>query len=153
MQAGIQPVMINVREKDQMKQQKAYLGAVLKMGDKSDAIPFMQPGAAMEYALSSSIKKLSVEEKPTLGLLQGHGEPTLQAIQQANQALSILYNVEMVTMSDTASIPDRIRTLVIIPLSVIGDFEQRGALGGELRHHLAALLLAVDQGKLGHRDP
>ena len=114
MQAGIQPVMINVREKDQMKQQKAYLGAVLKMGDKSDAIPFMQPGAAMEYALSSSIKKLSVEEKPTLGILQGHGEPTLQAIQQANQALSILYNVEMVTMSDTASIPDRIRTLVII---------------------------------------
>src|ERR1043165_5158602 len=29
-QAGVQPVMINVREKDQMKQQKAYLGAVLK---------------------------------------------------------------------------------------------------------------------------
>ena len=60
-QSGVQPVMINVREKDQMKQQKAYLGAVVQMGDKSEAIPFMQPGAAMEYALSSSIKKLSVE--------------------------------------------------------------------------------------------
>ena len=29
MQNGIQPVMINVREKDQMKQQRAYMGAVL----------------------------------------------------------------------------------------------------------------------------
>ncbi|MEX2589399.1 MAG: GldG family protein, partial [Chitinophagales bacterium] len=29
MQAGIQPVMINVRDKDQVKQQKAYLGAKL----------------------------------------------------------------------------------------------------------------------------
>ncbi|MBK5286260.1 MAG: Gldg family protein [Bacteroidia bacterium] len=113
-QSGIQPVMINVREKDQMKQQKAYLGAVIQMGDKSDAIPFMQPGAAMEYALSSSIKKLSVAEKPTIGILQGHGEPSLQAIQQANQALSILYTVEPVTLNDTGSILDRIRTLAII---------------------------------------
>jgi gliding-associated putative ABC transporter substrate-binding component GldG len=114
MQAGIQPVMINVREKDQMKQQKAYLGAVVKMGDKSDAIPFMQPGAAMEYALSSSIKKLSVSEKPVIGVLQGHGESSLQAIQQANQALSILYSVEPVTLTDSTPVPDRIRTLAII---------------------------------------
>jgi len=113
-QAGVQPVMINVREKDQMKQQKAYLGAVVKMGDKSEAIPFMQPGSAMEYALSSSIKKLSVSDKPTIGLLQGHGEPTQQALQQVNNALSILYNVETVTLSDSAPIPDKIKTLVII---------------------------------------
>src|SRR6185295_4488658 len=84
------------------------------MGDKSEAIPFMQPGSAMEYALSSSIKKLSVSDKPTIGLLQGHGEPTQQAIQQVNNALSILYNVEAVTLSDSAPIPDKIKTLVII---------------------------------------
>ena len=113
-QAGVQPVMINVREKDEMKQQKAYLGALLQMGEKTDVIPFMQPGAAMEYALSSSIKKLSVAEKPTVGLLQGHGEPSLQAMQQAYQALSILYDVEPLTLSDTAPIPDRIKTLAIV---------------------------------------
>lgn len=113
-QAGVQPVMINVREKDQMKQQKAYLGAVLQMGEKTDVIPFMQPGAAMEYALSSSIKKLSVAEKPKVGLLQGHGEPTLQAMQQAYQALSILYDVETVTLSDSAPIADNVKTLVIV---------------------------------------
>ena len=54
-QAGISPVMINVREKDQVKQQKAFLGAVIEMGEQTDVIPFMQPGEAMEYALTTSI--------------------------------------------------------------------------------------------------
>lgn len=113
-QSGVQPVMINVREKDQMKQQKAYLGAVLQMGDRNDVIPFVQPGAAIEYALSSSIKKLSVADKPVIGILQGHGEATLQTMQQVQGALSILYNAEPVTLSDSAPIPDNIKTLVII---------------------------------------
>lgn len=113
-QAGVQPVMINVREKDQMKQQKAYLGAEVQMGDRTDVIPFMQPGSAMEYSLSSSIKKLSVTDKPAVGILQGHGEPSLQAMQQANAALSILYSVEPVNLSDTTPIPDNIKTLAII---------------------------------------
>jgi ABC-type uncharacterized transport system involved in gliding motility auxiliary subunit len=33
-QKGIRPVLINVRQKDQMQQQKAYLGAVLSLGDR-----------------------------------------------------------------------------------------------------------------------
>lgn len=113
-QSGVQPVMINVREKDQLKQQKAYLGAVLQMGEKTDAIPFMQPGAAMEYALSSSIKKLSVGDKPTIGILQGHGEASLQSMMQVQNSLSVLYNVEPVNVSDTDPIPDNIHTLAII---------------------------------------
>ena len=52
MQAGIRPVMINVREKDQMKQQKAYLGAIIEVGDQKEVIPFIEPGSALEYALS-----------------------------------------------------------------------------------------------------
>ena len=112
--SGVQPVMINVRDKDQMKQQKAYLGAVIQMGERTEVIPFMQPGAAMEYALSSSIKKLSVAEKPVIGILQGHGEPSLRAMQQAQNALSVLYAVEEVTLNDTVSIPERIRTLAVI---------------------------------------
>ena len=58
MQDGVQPIMINVREKDQVKQQKAFMGAVIELGEQKETIPFIQPGAAMEYSLSSSIKKL-----------------------------------------------------------------------------------------------
>jgi len=114
LQAGIQTVMINVREKDEMKQQKAFLGAVLKMGDQSDVIPFLQPGAAMEYALSSSIKKLSVKEKPKIAFLQGQGEPELDEMQQVRSVLSVLYDVSSYTINDTTAIPTTYKTLVIV---------------------------------------
>jgi len=114
MQNGIQPVMINVREKDQMKQQKAYLGAVVQLGEKKEVIPFMQPGAAMEYALSSNIKKLTVDNKPAIGWLQGHGEPPLAAVTQAVNALSVLYSIEEVQLTDTTPVPSNLRTLAIV---------------------------------------
>ncbi|HXH19421.1 MAG TPA: Gldg family protein [Chitinophagales bacterium] len=114
LQSGIQTVMINVREKDEMKQQKAYLGAVLKMGDQSDVIPFLQPGAAMEYALSSSIKKLSVKEKTKVAFVQGHGEPSLDEMQQVRSILNVLYDISAYTINDTDAIPTSYKTLVIV---------------------------------------
>lgn len=114
MQAGIQPVIINSREKDQSVQKKAYLGAVIQKGENDDIIPFMQPGAAMEYALSSSIKKLSVSEKPVIGLLQGHGEPAINAMQQVMSSLNILYQVETVTLVDSTNLLDKFNTVVIV---------------------------------------
>jgi ABC-type uncharacterized transport system involved in gliding motility auxiliary subunit len=113
-QSGIQPIMINVRERDQMKQQRAYLGALIQMGDRKEVIPFIQPGAAMEYALSTNIKKLAVKDKPTIALLQGHGEATLSSIQQLYNQLSILYSVETIELNDTTGIPFQYKTLVVI---------------------------------------
>lgn len=48
--------MINVREKDQSKQQKAFLGAVIKAGDKKKPFRLFNPGTAMEYAFATGIK-------------------------------------------------------------------------------------------------
>ncbi len=113
-QSGIQPIMINVRERDQMKQQRAYLGAIVQMGERKEVIPFIQPGAAMEYALSTNIKKLAVKDKPTIALLQGNGEASLSSISQLYNQLSILYSIEQVTLSDTSGIPPQYKTLVVI---------------------------------------
>lgn len=113
-QAGVRPVMINVRKRDQMSQQRAYLGAVIKMGDQKEVIPAMRPGAAMEYKLSSNIKKLSVTEKPKIALLQGHGEPKLSGLGQLQQSLSVMYDVEGYNFTDTTHIPAKYSTLMII---------------------------------------
>jgi gliding motility-associatede transport system auxiliary component len=113
-QAGVRPIMINVRERDQMKQQRAYLGAVLQYQDKSEVIPFIQPGSAMEYDLSSNIKKMTVNSKPKIAFLQGNGEPSLSDLAQLNQQLSVLYDVSTVKFSDTTEIPKEYKTLVII---------------------------------------
>lgn len=114
MQEGINPVLINVREKDQVKQQKAYMGAVVHYGDKKEVIPFIQPGAAMEYSLSTSIKKMTVENKPKLGFLEGHGETSMNSMVQVMQALYVLYDVETVNLKDTGANLNKYKTLVII---------------------------------------
>ena len=112
--SGIRPVMINVREKDAMQQQQAFMGAVVSMGELQDVIPFIQPDAAMEYALSTSIKKISVVDKPAVGLIQGHGEPGLADLGQAYQALSILNSVENIDLNAEPTIADRFKTVAIV---------------------------------------
>lgn len=114
MQSGIQPILINQRDKDQVKQQKAYLGAVIEMGDKMDVIPVIQPGAAMEYALSKSLKKVSITDKPVVGLLQGHGEPSLAAMQQARSELGVMYDLQEVTLNDTANELQKFKSVAIV---------------------------------------
>ncbi len=124
LQLGIAPVMINVREKDQMTQQKAFLGAVIKLGDQQEVLPFVQPGGAMEYALTTSIKKLAVLDKPSVGMLQGHGEPGMQELSQVYQSLSILYQVEPIDLTTTAAIEPRFRAVALVnPRDSFSDFE------------------------------
>jgi len=119
-QEGIRPVIINAREKDQVKQQKVYLGAVIHIGEEKDIIPVIQPGSAMEYDLSASIKKLSIVEKPKVGWVQGHGEPGIAATMQANQELSILYDVEEINLADAGADLSIYKTIVVIaPLDTI----------------------------------
>jgi gliding-associated putative ABC transporter substrate-binding component GldG len=113
-QNGIQPVIIDSREKDKSVQKKAFLGAAVKMGEKSEVIPLIQPGSPIEYILSSAIKKLSVTQKPVVAFLQGHGEPTLEAMSQVYQTLSILNNVVTVQLNDTSKALDKFNTLVIV---------------------------------------
>ncbi|MBU0476287.1 MAG: Gldg family protein [Bacteroidetes bacterium] len=113
-QAGIRPIMINVRERDQVKQQRAYLGAIVQLGSKKEVIPFIQPGAAMEFALSSNIKKLTNENKPKVGFLQGFGTPSLTELQQANEQLQVLYDVKPFEFSDTANIPNDYKAILVV---------------------------------------
>lgn len=113
-QNGVSPVMINVTERDQVQQMRAYMGAVLKMDDRTEVIPLVQPGAAMEYAITTAIKKVSIADKPKLGLIQGYGEPTLQALPQLMDQLSVLYKVEPFRLRDTAEVPGYYRALIWI---------------------------------------
>lgn len=114
MQSGIQPILINVREKDQVKQQKAYMGATVEMGDLSDVIPVLQPGAAMEYALSKSLKKVSITEKPVVALLQGHGEPSISEMQQMQSEMMVMYDLEDVNLTEDEDVLDKYKTVAIV---------------------------------------
>ncbi|WP_430932433.1 GldG family protein [Saccharicrinis sp. 156] len=103
-EAGIQTVMIEAREKDQSITKKAYMGAVIQIGEESETIPFIQPGAQMEYALTTAIKKMTVPEKAAIGFISGHGEAGLQEMMQVTQGLDVLYVSEEVELSDSVNL-------------------------------------------------
>ncbi len=111
---GIEPKIVQTREKDEQKAIRAFLGAVVKYGDKSEVLSFIPPGGPIEYQLSTCIKKLTLTKKPFVGFLQGDGEPTMQAMQQVNAELNILYNFQSLTLSDTTIIPADCKALVMV---------------------------------------
>ncbi len=113
-QAGINPIMVNVTERDQVKQMRAYMGAVLQMGDKTEVIPVIKPGAGMEYALTTAIKKLSIKHKDKIAFTSGHGEPPISALTQVNQDLSVLNDVSELKLTDTTHIPETYKAVAII---------------------------------------
>jgi gliding-associated putative ABC transporter substrate-binding component GldG len=121
-EAGIQPLMISSREKDQSVQKKAYLGAVIQIGEESETLPFIQPGAQMEYALSTALKKMTNPEKMAIGFIQGHGEPAITNFMQVLQGLQVLYVPEEVTLSDSVNLT-KYKTLAWInPSDSIPEF-------------------------------
>ena len=97
---GIMPSIVNVRERDQVSQKRVFFGAVIRLGEKKEIIPLIQPGTAMEYSLSSGIKKLTIKDKPVIAYVTGHGEPPQDNLQQAMELLDILYTVEDADLAD-----------------------------------------------------
>lgn len=114
LQNGISPVLVNVRDQDEISQKRAFLGAVVQMGESQEVIPFIQPGAAMEYTLSTNIKKIATVDKPSIGILQGHGEPSINTLPQLANELFILYSPEDLTLTDSTTIPTKFSTIAIL---------------------------------------
>ncbi len=136
-EAGIQTVMINAREKDQQTTKKAFMGAVVQIGEETEAIPFIQPGAKMEYALTTAIKKMTVPEKDAIGFITGHGEATLDQLAQVGEGLEVLYVPEEVTLSDSVNL-SKYKTIAwinpqdTIPGEEFAILDQYLAQGGNL---------------------
>lgn len=138
MQEGIMPNIVNVRERDQMMQKRVFMGAVLKMGNDKEIIPVIQAGGAMEYDLASSIKKLSVVDKPVVGYITGHGEPPMAALQQVMTSLGVLYSVREVKLNDPVADLNKYATIIMIapsdtiPPQDLAMLDQYLAGGGNL---------------------
>lgn len=113
-QEGIQPVPVNVTEKDQVKQMLAFMGAVLQQGEETEVISFLQPNSNIEYALTRALRKLIIKDKPPVAFIQGHGEPSLQEMQQLRAQLSAMYDVQAYEMTDTAVLPSYYKSIVIV---------------------------------------
>jgi len=134
LKAGIQPFLFNAREKDQVKQQRVFMGAKIQKGTASEVIPFVNPKSSIEYALSTAIKKLSIKNKPLIGFVQGQGEPGLNAFPSVLKELDVLYRVKPVKLTDSLKNIYDYKTLVIDAAKDSFNLKQLGMLDDYLKH-------------------
>lgn len=98
-QAGIQPVEIRVIEDDQQQTKRAYMGLVISYNERKETIPVVRGVEGLEYDLTSLVRKMTRIKMPVLGVLQGHGEPSLtEKLRFLQSALSQTYEVRPVQL-------------------------------------------------------
>jgi gliding-associated putative ABC transporter substrate-binding component GldG len=112
-QAGIRPVTIDVRKQNQMTQKRAYLGAVFQYQDRREVIPFVEPGSPLEYTIANTVRKLTQDDKAVLGVLQGHGEPSLSAMRQLRDAVKGRYDLQTLSGIDSTGVPPNVDVLLV----------------------------------------
>lgn len=112
----IQPVQVNVLEKDNVQLKKVYMGLVLIFGDKHETIPLIQNVDNFEYEMTSTIKRLVSDKLPKVGFLGGFGTPDLgQDMRNITSELSKRYQVVPVsTLSGNELIDKSLDVLCII---------------------------------------
>jgi gliding-associated putative ABC transporter substrate-binding component GldG len=98
-QAGIQPVEIRVIEDDQQQTKRAYMGLVISYNERKETIPVVRGIEGLEYDLTSLVRKMTRIKMPVLGVLQGHGEPSItEKLRFLQSALSQTYEVRPVQL-------------------------------------------------------
>jgi len=113
-QQGVRPILFNVRESDQVTQKRGYMAAIISLGELKDVIPLIQSGTGMEYSLATGIKKLSVVEKSTIGIVQGYGAKGMTELAEAVQSLSILYTVQPIELTSPEPIPPTTKAVAFL---------------------------------------
>lgn len=113
-QEGIRPLLVQTRAKDRSENIQVLMGASLHMADRKAVIPAFEKGPGMEWTLTSALAQLLMVEKPLIGVLQGHHEPSLQALDELAAQLNTQYDVEATAIYDSFPINDRFTSLLII---------------------------------------
>jgi gliding motility-associatede transport system auxiliary component len=113
-QQGIPPVEVQVVKQDRFEVKKAYMGLELLYEDKKETIPVIQNLSSLEYDISSAIQRLTTKVKKKIGYTQGHGEPAISTMSEAEQELSKQYDLVPVYLSKNPSVPADLTALLII---------------------------------------
>lgn len=143
---GIPPIQFNVIGASELQVKQGYLGLAIQYAGDSKTIPFVQHPEDLEYRVISMIRDLTRTGRPAVAVLASRatGAPGQQgpSYNAVRQALGENYDVQTLSLSDTAPISDSVRALVLLdaPLTVPDSELQR--LQAYLKRGGGALVLA-----------
>ena len=114
--AGIAPIIVNVQGRNKLNKLQVYMGIVIEKGTNKETIPFLDPdpNISVEYALTKAIKKVSIDKKLKIAVLQGHQEPAIDASPDIQNELSLFYDFESYTIKPEEDISQDYKAVVII---------------------------------------
>lgn len=145
--AGIQPMLMEFREKDMEKIQNIYMGVVVKVGNKQSVIPFIDHNTPLEYEMTRILRQASDTVKPHIAFVSGHREATLAQMPQLVNELSHLTDISVVNIFTTNRLDEYNVLCIIDPKDTYTPYEKEQienylANGGRL---FIALNYAVGQ--------
>ncbi len=122
---NIPAVQVNAIEKDKIELKRVYMGIAVLYADKREVLPVVQSTRNLEYELTSAIKRVTADSLITIGILGGHGEPSVESeLSGVGELLRRQYRVQDVILEHGDLIPDEIQTLLIVgPTGSVKPFE------------------------------
>lgn len=112
--SGVRPIQVKVIKNDRFQSARAFLGLSLNFEDKHERIAVVTSLDRLEYAISSSMKKMIARRVYTIGVLTGLGTPPLSQLESLKEALTRQYDIMPVDISGGKPIPLNITVLVVV---------------------------------------
>lgn len=119
---GIQPVQMQVTDKDKFEVKAAYMGMVFLYGGKQETIPFIQSIGTLEYDITSKIKAITTTQRIKIGYLEGFASLDMSKLQQISKGLNDQYELTPVSLGLNKSVPEDVKVLLVMgPLETIPE--------------------------------
>ncbi len=121
-QFGVYPQQIEVVERDQRSLAKIYTGIVIQYLDRHETIPVAVRTDALEYELTSRIRKAVSGEDRVVGILLGDaGRDLQQEFGRLTQALGADFRVQPLRPGE--DVPDEVDVLFVIGNNDLSEFD------------------------------
>jgi len=126
MEKGLQPVQLDVREVDASSKRVIFPGAIVSYRGREAPMHILQEKIgvpdhelinssvqSLEYNLASTIRKLTVEDKPKIAFLEGKDVHSPKHLASITEELSDFYEVDRINLNNDYQSLDEIETLII----------------------------------------
>jgi gliding-associated putative ABC transporter substrate-binding component GldG len=121
-QLGVYPQQIEVVERDERSLAKIYTGIVIQYLDRHETIPLVARTDALEYELTSRIRKVVSGEERVVGILLGDAQRNLQ--QEYGRLLNALgEDFRVLPLRPGEDVPPEVDVLFVIGNNDLGEFE------------------------------
>ena len=116
---GVREFQVQVVERDQAQVKKVFFGLVMNYEDKSEAIGVIADPTGLEYELTSRLLKLTMKQKPRVGLFTGpivfdrSSQPGYRGIHEILGGANGMYEVVDIDPKSDRELPGDLAAVII----------------------------------------